>query len=113
MSKVTVILGPSPVKFQEVEKVINDRPAMHVGSMSAFGLQNDPFYLSKLLIKAATIGKQIVVIEDVSEDLKSMLLVLVITGFPVEVIICANEIHPTVVEPFKPYITIIDLWKRS
>lgn len=85
---------------------------MHVGSMSAFGLQNDPFYISKLLIKAATIGKQIVVIEEAVKGIHDILMVLVITGFPVDVVICCNSWHAKDIETFEPYITIIDLWKK-
>jgi len=114
MPKVTVILGPqSSGKSHEVEKIINDRPAMHVGSMSVFGLRNDPFYLTKLLIKAASIGKGIVVIEEAVEGIREILLVLVLTGQPVDVVICSNSFLPADIQNFEPYIAIIDLWKRS
>ena len=113
MSKVTVILGPpASGKSREIEKVINDRPAMHVGSMSSFGLKNDPFYISKLLIKAATIGKLVLVIDEVGEELRNILLVLVITGFPVDVILATNAFKAEDVSSFIPYITLIDLWKK-
>lgn len=113
MSKVTVILGPQGSgKSREVEKIVDDRPAMHVGSMSIFGLKNDPFYISKLLIKAAGLGKRIVVIEDVWEGIREVLLVLVVTGIPVEVVISSSSFVLEDINSFEPYIKIIDLWKK-
>lgn len=109
MAKVTVIVGPQGSgKTEEVNKIILGKEVMFAGSMSVLGLRQDPFYMQKLLLKAADKGKHAVIIEElwVEPDLfRAMLLALLVTGYPVGVIIETQMPEKDI--PFKEYIELI------
>ncbi len=111
MSKVTVILGP-PVggRSAEARKVIDDRKVMTIAFLPMRGLRNDPFHIQKLLLKAHSLGCGVIHLETgpyEPELFRSVLLVLTITGFPVDVIIESQTIKQSDISSFEPYIDLI------
>ena len=109
MAKVTVVVGPQGSgKTTEINKLVSGKEVMFAGSMSVLGLKSDPYYMQKLLLKAADKGKQVVVIEEMwaePELIRSMMLSLLLIGYPVDVII-ETQI-PVKDIPFKDHINLI------
>jgi hypothetical protein len=114
MSKVTIVIGPQGSgKSLEIAKTVGPAQAMFVGSMSVHGLQQDPFYIQRMLLKAAELRKPFVVIEGTTNEkhlFNSMVLALLVTAVPVDVIIESNTLSAKDI-PFREYVNVIECHK--